>query len=308
VKHLHKHLFTKPKKANRNKIAVSKFSFSKLQLVLFVLAFASVGGYILLSSQAAGSTANLWVDTNGGSCTRQSTAGNYVDAQACGSFDAAYHAANPGDLVLVQSGNYGDQSLSADGTKAAGGARVVIAPATGATVVVGSKPLSTKLPTTAGLDVNGSTAVTFQDFTIRGDVNAGGIANNVTFQNLISNNGVLGVHGGFNISFIGGSYGNTNRYKAEIYPASGSVPWIHNQNILIKGVTIHDTHTDDLVCCHVEGILVSDGNGVTLDGNTFYNNDVFDLSIGAFCDSSTGQCTQMLLLKITPSAVIMRVV
>jgi hypothetical protein len=151
VKHLHKHLFTKPKKANRNKIAVSKFSFSKLQLVLFVLAFASVGGYILLSSQAAGSTANLWVDTNGGSCTRQSTAGNYVDAQACGSFDAAYHAANPGDLVLVQSGNYGDQSLSADGTKAAGGARVVIAPATGATVVVGSKPLATILKTSTGL-------------------------------------------------------------------------------------------------------------------------------------------------------------
>jgi hypothetical protein len=288
VKHLHKHLFTKPKKANRNKIAVSKFSFSKLQLVLFVLAFASVGGYILLSSQAAGSTANLWVDTNGGSCTRQSTAGNYVDAQACGSFDAAYHAANPGDLVLVQSGNYGDQSLSADGTKAAGGARVVIAPATGATVVVGSKPLATILKTSTGLDVTGSTAVTFQDFTVRGDVNAGSAANNVTFQNLITNNGILGIYHASNISFIGGSYGNTNEYKAEIFP-NGS--WQHNQNILIQGVTIHDMHSDDFVCCHVEGLLLSDGDNVTISGNTFYNNDIFDLSIGVFCGQ--GGCAQL---------------
>ena len=45
-------------------------------------------------------TANLWIDLNGGSCTRQATAGAYVDAQACGSWNAAYQAASPGDTVL----------------------------------------------------------------------------------------------------------------------------------------------------------------------------------------------------------------
>jgi hypothetical protein len=288
VKHLHKHLFTKPKKANRNKIAVSKFSFSKLQLVLFVLAFASVGGYILLSSQAAGSTANLWVDTNGGSCTRQSTAGNYVDAQACGSFDAAYHAANPGDLVLVQSGNYGDQSLSADGTKAAGGARVVIAPATGATVVVGSKPLSTTIQTSEGLDVEGANAITFQDFIVRGDVTANAGANNITYQNITTNNGVFGIYGGLNISFIGGGYGNVSRYNGRFYESANGV---HNQNIVVDGITVHDITSDDLNCCHVTGLLVADADGIVIKNSKFYNNYVFDLELGVFLDQVLNNVT-----------------
>ncbi len=51
-------------------------------------------------------TANVWVDTNGGSCVRQSTPGAYVDAQACGSFNAAYALASPGDTVLIKGGTY----------------------------------------------------------------------------------------------------------------------------------------------------------------------------------------------------------
>ncbi len=49
---------------------------------------------------------NLWVDTNGGSCTRQATAGSYVDAQACGSFNAAYAVASPGDTIYIKGGTY----------------------------------------------------------------------------------------------------------------------------------------------------------------------------------------------------------
>jgi hypothetical protein len=37
--------------------------------------------------------ANLWIDTTGGSCTRQSSAGSWVDAQGCGSMQAAMTAA-----------------------------------------------------------------------------------------------------------------------------------------------------------------------------------------------------------------------
>ncbi len=57
--------------------------------------------------------ANLWIDTNGGTCARQATAGAYSDAQACASFDAAYAAAKIGDLVLVRAGTYAKQSVTA---------------------------------------------------------------------------------------------------------------------------------------------------------------------------------------------------
>lgn len=83
--------------------------FSKANLAVFVLIFACIGGYVLLQSHAAGTTANLWVDTNGGSCTRQSTPGAYNDAQACGSLAAAYNAATGGDTVMVKTGTYGQQ-------------------------------------------------------------------------------------------------------------------------------------------------------------------------------------------------------
>ena len=59
-----------------------------------------------------GAVANLWVDGNGGSCTRQASASSYSDAQACGSFQAAYSAAQCGDTVGVQPGTYAAQSIS----------------------------------------------------------------------------------------------------------------------------------------------------------------------------------------------------
>jgi hypothetical protein len=52
-------------------------------------------------------TANIWVDTNGGTCQRSApdTYAN-LDAKSCSSPQAAYNAASPNDLVLIQQGNY----------------------------------------------------------------------------------------------------------------------------------------------------------------------------------------------------------
>ncbi|MEJ0073150.1 MAG: hypothetical protein WDN27_03685 [Candidatus Saccharibacteria bacterium] len=52
------------------------------------------------------SSANLWIDTNGGSCTRQSTAAGYSDGQACASLQAAYNAASSGDVINIMDGVY----------------------------------------------------------------------------------------------------------------------------------------------------------------------------------------------------------
>lgn len=68
---------------------------------------------------AGGTTANLWVDTNGGTCSRSGSLVSYVDASACGSFDAAYDTASCGDKVLVRSGSYGTQTMT--GSKSCSG-------------------------------------------------------------------------------------------------------------------------------------------------------------------------------------------
>jgi hypothetical protein len=54
---------------------------------------------------------NIFVDSNGGTCTRSATPVAYVDAAACSDLNAAYVAASGGDLVLVESGTYGVQTI-----------------------------------------------------------------------------------------------------------------------------------------------------------------------------------------------------
>ena len=57
-------------------------------------------------------TANLWVSSAGGSCTRQAASGSFVvAAQACSSFAAAYGAASSGDTVGV-TGRLGPQPFA----------------------------------------------------------------------------------------------------------------------------------------------------------------------------------------------------
>lgn len=53
--------------------------------------------------------ANLYIDTNGGTCVRSSSPTTYNDASACDSFASAYSAAQSGDTILVKTGNYEKQ-------------------------------------------------------------------------------------------------------------------------------------------------------------------------------------------------------
>jgi hypothetical protein len=60
-----------------------------------------------LPPEGAPNSANLWISTTGGSCTRSEAPGGFNGASACGSFNAAYQAAHCGDTVLIQEGVYG---------------------------------------------------------------------------------------------------------------------------------------------------------------------------------------------------------
>src|SRR5688500_6966322 len=115
------------------------------------LTVVSVGGLAGVGASFAadrpGDLANLWVDANGGSCTRLATPGAYVDAQACVSADAAYGAASNGDTILVREGTYGRQVIRS-GTKAA-----TIRNGTGATPVCGTTRVDASNLTLSGIDV-----------------------------------------------------------------------------------------------------------------------------------------------------------
>jgi hypothetical protein len=75
--------------------------------------------------------ANLWVDTNGGSCKRTAEPAAYTDAAACPSFNSAYLAAQPGDLILVKAGAYGSQTIANRSNLPIGSTPVVFQPAPG---------------------------------------------------------------------------------------------------------------------------------------------------------------------------------
>jgi chitodextrinase len=82
----------------------------------------------------ANGTAQLWVDANGGSCTRSSSPAAYADAQACGSLNDAYLKAAAGDLILIKAGSYGSQEIA--NRSDIGTAQVVFQPAPGESVTL----------------------------------------------------------------------------------------------------------------------------------------------------------------------------
>ena len=106
--------------------------FKRLRLVVFFAAAIAVSGAgIGVAGRAidspvmiklASTGANLWVDSNGGQCTRSGTPAVYRDATACGSIDAAWDACRPGDTIIIRAGVYAAQMVTGD--KAAPGCTV----------------------------------------------------------------------------------------------------------------------------------------------------------------------------------------
>lgn len=104
------------------------------------------------------SLSNLFVDTNGGSCTRHATAVAYIDADACSSLDAARDAAQCNDQVEIRSGNYSaQQDLTGP-----------------ANTCIGTPVVMTVLTGTANFDVInfGSPGTTLNNITIPADTAA----------------------------------------------------------------------------------------------------------------------------------------
>jgi len=90
---------------------------------------------------APSGSAQVWVDTSGGSCVRSASPAAYVDARACSSMNAAYQAATPGDVILIKGGTYPSQTVSDKPSVPLGSASIVMRPAPGEQVALNSLQL-----------------------------------------------------------------------------------------------------------------------------------------------------------------------
>jgi hypothetical protein len=91
--------------------------------IIAVLAVGLGVGAIVFTQPGGGGgggseTANIWVDTNGGTCTDSASLVAYSDAAACSTWDAANDTCEAGDLVKVRPGSYPDQFLTGSNGRA----------------------------------------------------------------------------------------------------------------------------------------------------------------------------------------------
>jgi hypothetical protein len=206
-----------------------------------------------------------------------SDAGGCAGPQApCASFNRAYHLAHPGDVVELAGGSYPGQTIEGDPAKASR-ADVLFKPAPGARVHVGGP-----------VYIYGS-HLTLRDLHVE-DVTIGNYDQTPGRPNPtdVSLRGVVGrnfeidsatditISGGSwgPASACGGPYGGSNN---SIRDVTGVVP----ANIAIEHLTIHDVQSYDLVGCHIEGLAIFAGQGVTVSDSRFYGNSVYDVFVQA---------------------------
>ena len=256
------------------------------------LSVAVIGGRAASDASSAVKalgTANLWVDPNGGSCTRQPKPATYADGQACATVAAAYEAASSGDRIGVTAGTYGRQVIPA-GTKKltirnAAGARPVFGTTTvdaSNITVIGISIVRTDDPGpfTATLEAKGSGNV-FDGVTVdskfmetpgttagRQGIFAQGdntVFRNGSTANVVDEKGAL----------IGGS--NVTFDHFEFHDVRATNEFVHNECAysLGPGLTVKNSH---FWSCATIDLFITRGDwyGQPLYGNVTLENNVFE--------------------------------
>jgi hypothetical protein len=209
-----------------------------------------------LSITAAASAADLYVSPSG------SDGASCAPSAPCASVNRAYRAAKPGQVVEVAAGSYGSQSITYDGSKAAG-PNVVIQPAPGASVSFGSLNIFTTHLTVQNIDTG------YVDI----EKGSGGQpATDITVRNGDGDGLFIG-GGSARILIEGGSYGNrTNEAPVKVQGSPAPT------DITFDGVVFHDAvRTQEAV--HMECIYAADVQRFTIRNSHFRNCAIMDLFI-----------------------------
>jgi endonuclease YncB( thermonuclease family) len=227
-------------------------------LVLLTVATAAAVTYVVVRPGPA-NAADLYVAPSGAGSACSAT-------QPCGSFDAAYRAAKPGDVVEVGGGTYGKQEVPALDRPAPA---IEFRSAQGAAVVVN------------GLDVRADW------ITLRGmrssaylDVDSGNPADPVEHVQFIDMRAKTHfINGTRDFVWTRGSIGPSHNDKASLI---GSQPV--SMRLTYDGILWHDATRDD-AGVHMECLYVDGVQGLTIRNSRFTNCAVFDVFITRLGDS-----------------------
>jgi hypothetical protein len=226
-------------------------------------------------------TANLWVDPNGGGCSRSATPAVYDDGAACSSFNAAYGAAQLGDVVLVKAGTYSYGVINDDPRKDSpiATARVTIRAAMGEHVQFGNATEhgGTCSPNSSNTDVCASN-LELADMRLNGLQWHQGV--NLTLTHITVPNGVY--VSGQNFRMIGGQVGPANSNggsgdgvvlacaaSTSDMICDGSTPAKMRPTATFDGVTFtHILKTVDLAA-HTDCLQTTSFASLTIENSTF---------------------------------------
>jgi hypothetical protein len=212
-----------------------------------------------------------------------SDAGRCTQAAPCASFDRAFRAARPGEVVEVAGGSYPPQVLTADGRTS--GPNVVFRPASGARVRL------------AGLDFgSGGEAAHGPDFIT---VRRMETTYKATEPGAGNQEGVFVGPGSTHIELESMDVGSVSTWLAEHVTVRGgdigpcqptpNAPLVCNNNhidaskhVLFSGVDIHDYRFDescwsDGADCHWECMYINGGENVTITRSRFRGCAIFDI-------------------------------
>lgn len=232
---------------------------------------AALGTVISQGTTPAGpGTANLWVDTNGGTCTRQATAATYVDAAACSSFNVAYQAAASGDTVRVKAGGYGSQTITVASPNKT--SAVTIRPEDDSTVVtvtsfgiIGADwvhLIGIDNPTTQSRYLIDDTPTDNPDHNTLEDIDG-------PWFDILD--------GTFN-TVTGGDWG-----PCVADASNGCTARLIGANQTVDGIVVHDITSSDPTNFHPDGVFVRGCTTCVIRNSTFYNNQITDIRVQNCC-------------------------
>jgi hypothetical protein len=251
-----------------------KWGGASIVLATVIAAILATGGPPDPPPVGEGATAaHLWIDDDGGTCTRDPEGdAAYSDGASCGTFEAAYIAATQGDIVgiMPKSGGYPTQMMdsSPKGNARADEADVLFLPAEGEAVYV------------IGLTVNVPHVEVrnfkLDDYSVNYRQSQSSVrGGDVTFRDMdLAAGDVTSAYGA---RFYGGEIGpNTDGH-------SDSLPWPQDTlqvnsygeghdptDFVMDGVTLHDV-TRPAAGSHSDCLQFTAMNGSIVRNSIFYN-------------------------------------
>jgi hypothetical protein len=173
-------------------------------------------------------------------------------AAPCRTIGRGFRAAAPGQIVEMAAGTYAGGTIAADPAKATATQRVVLRPASGATVTVSSE-----------LNVN-ARHIEFRGMAMPGGWKTLEQAQDVVMRDVDAKH--MFVLSSQDVAVLGGSVGPGVDYHPMI-AASTAVP---PRNVLVEGVRFHDwTRSNSTI--HTECLQIGAGDGIVIRGNRFTN-------------------------------------